>query len=193
MKRITVFCGSSAGKNEKYISRAYAFGKFLAEKNIDVIYGGAKVGLMGALADGALDIGGKVIGVLPHFLKEKELSHEGLTETIIVNTMHERKTKMNNLGDGIVALPGGFGTLDELFEILTWGQLGLHQKPIGVLNIDDYYQGLIDLLDIMVAKQFLKKINRKMLLFDDNQEGLIVKMVNYTPVVVPKWITKDRI
>ena len=193
MHRITVFCGSSFGTDKKYTAYAYAFGKFLAGKNLEVVYGGAKVGLMGALADGALEAGGRVTGVLPHFLKEKELAHEGLSHAIFVNSMQERKSKMNHLGDGFVALPGGYGTLDELFEILTWAQLGYHQKPIGVLNIEGYYQGLIDLLNTMVNKQFLKKINQEMLLFDNTQETLLDKMNNYQPVVVPKWITRDRI
>jgi uncharacterized protein (TIGR00730 family) len=189
MRSITVFCGSSSGNSDLYKSTAYTFGKFLAERHIDIIYGGAKVGLMGALADGALQAGGQVIGVIPHFIKAKEIAHEGISEIILVDSMQERKTRMNSLGDGAVALPGGFGTLDELFEMLTWAQLGFHQKPIGILNIDHFYQGLIDLLDTMVDQQFLKEVNRNMLSFDDQMEGLINQMENYIPVVVPKWIT----
>ena len=134
MKSVTVFCGSSMGTDPIYKSQAFLLGKTLAQQNIKLIYGGAKVGLMGAVADGALSENGKVIGVLPHFLGTKEIAHESLTELIRVESMHERKTKMSELSEGVIALPGGFGTLEELFEMLTWGQLGLHQKPIGILN-----------------------------------------------------------
>ena len=128
MKRITVFCGSSVGKNGKYREEAFLLGKILAQKNIGVVYGGAKIGLMGAVADGALSEKGEVIGVIPDFLQTKEVAHNELTEMIVVGSMHERKLKMHDLADGFIALPGGFGTMEELFEILTWGQLGLHKK-----------------------------------------------------------------
>ena len=136
MKSITVFCGSSFGSDEIYKEQAILLGQTLAKQNIQLIYGGANVGLMGAVADGVLLEGGKVIGVLPHFLQSKEIAHQDLTELILVETMHERKTKMNNLCDGVIVLPGGYGTLEEFFEMITWAQLGLHKKPIAILNIN---------------------------------------------------------
>jgi uncharacterized protein (TIGR00730 family) len=175
MKRITVFCGSSFGTDDIFKSQATMLGQTLAKRNIELVYGGANVGLMGAVADGVLSEGGKVIGVLPHFLKSKEIAHEHLTELILVDSMHKRKTKMNELCDGVIALPGGFGTLEEFFEMLTWGQLGLHQKPIAVLNIDGFYNALIDIVQTMVEKGFLKELNQKMLLVSDNIEELLEK------------------
>ena len=154
MKSITVFCGSSSGTDGVYKSQATLLGRALAERNIQLVYGGAQIGLMGAVADGVLTHGGRAIGVLPGFLKSKEIAHDRLTELIIVETMHERKTKMHELCDGVIALPGGFGTLEELFEMLTWGQLGLHKKPIGLLNTDNFYDPLITLLQTMVDNGF---------------------------------------
>ena len=191
MKRITVFCASSPGHDALYYDAAFTLGKTLATKQIGVVYGGAKVGLMGAVADGALSKNGTVIGVLPHFLSSKEIAHAGLTEMVMVDSMHERKTKMNELCDGVIALPGGFGTLEELFEMLTWGQLGLHQKPIGLLNINGFYNCLIDLLQTMVDKGFLKTINQEMLLVSDNADDLLERMQNYVPPAVEKWIDKQ--
>jgi uncharacterized protein (TIGR00730 family) len=193
MKRITVFCGSSFGIEEVYKQQAILLGQTLAKQNIELVYGGANVGLMGAVADGVLNQGGKVIGVLPHFLKSKEISHEGLTELILVDTMHERKTKMNDLSDGVIALPGGFGTLEEFFEMLTWGQLGLHKKPIAILNIDGFYDPLIILVQTMVDKGFLKQVNQQMLLVSDNIDELLEKMKNYIAPSVGKWISKETV
>lgn len=190
MKRITVFCGSSFGTEDIYKSEATALGKVLAQKGIELVYGGANVGLMGAVADGVLREGGKVIGVLPHFLQSKEIAHEGLTELILVDSMHERKTKMNELCDGVIALPGGFGTLEEFFEMLTWAQLGLHKKPIAILNIDGFYDALKVLIQVMVDKGFLKAVNQEILLVSDNIEDLITKMSEYTAPEVGKWISK---
>lgn len=189
MKRVTVFCGSSNGLNPIYAEQAFAFGKLLAEKNIELVYGGAKVGLMGAVAEGVLQHGGHVIGVLPHFLQQKEVAHTGLTELILVDTMHERKLKMHDLSDGAVALPGGFGTLEELFEMLTWGQLGLHRKPVAIYNTNGFYNPLIQMADTMVEEGFLKLVNREMLLVNDNAEALLSAMHTYQPVQVQKWIT----
>ena len=191
MKRLTVFCGSSFGTDDVFRSQATLMGQTLAKRNIELIYGGANVGLMGAVADGVLSKGGKVIGVLPHFLKSKEIAHEHLTELILVNSMHERKTKMNELCDGVIALPGGFGTLEEFFEMLTWGQLGLHQKPIAILNIDGFYNSLIDLVQTMVDKGFLKQLNQEMLLVSDNIEELLEKMENYQAPTTGKWVTNE--
>ncbi|MDP5201707.1 TIGR00730 family Rossman fold protein [Flavobacterium sp. DG2-3] len=193
MKRITVFCASSFGTEKIYEEQATALGKTLAEQNIELIYGGANVGLMGAVADGALNAGGKVIGVLPNFLRSKEIAHLGLTELILVESMHERKTKMNDLCDGVIALPGGFGTLEELFEMLTWAQLGLHKKPIAVLNINGFYDSLIELLQTMTEKGLLKEVNQKMLLVSDTIEDLLEQMKNYTAPTVGKWIDKKTL
>ncbi|WP_276381706.1 TIGR00730 family Rossman fold protein [Flavobacterium sp. H4147] len=192
MKNITVFCGSSFGTDEIFREQAALLGKTLAKQNLGLVYGGANVGLMGAVADGALSEKGTVIGVLPNFLRSKEIAHLGLTELILVESMHERKTKMNELCDGVIALPGGFGTLEELFEMITWAQLGLHKKPIAVLNINGFYDSLIELLQTMTEKGLLKEANQKMLLVSDNIDDLLEKMRNYTPPTVGKWIDPQK-
>lgn len=193
MNRITVFCGSSFGTEEIYKEQATLLGRTLAKQNIELVYGGANVGLMGAVADGVLNAGGKAIGVLPNFLRSKEIAHQGLTELILVESMHERKTKMNDLCDGVIALPGGFGTLEELFEMLTWAQLGLHKKPIAILNTNGFYDSLIELTETMVEKGLLKDVNQKMLLVSDNIDDLLDQMKNYIPPTVGKWIDKDKV
>ncbi|WP_264554056.1 TIGR00730 family Rossman fold protein [Flavobacterium sp. N2038] len=193
MKSITVFCASSFGTEKIYEEQAVALGKTLAQQNIQLIYGGANVGLMGAVADGALNAGGTVIGVLPDFLRSKEIAHKGLTELILVESMHERKTKMNDLCDGVIALPGGFGTLEELFEMLTWAQLGLHKKPIAILNVNGYYDALLELLKTMTEKGLLKEANQKMLLVSPDIDDLLNQMKNYTPPAVGKWINKEEV
>lgn len=193
MKSITVFCGSSFGSEDIYKEQAALLGQTLAKNNIQLVYGGANVGLMGAVADGALDGGGKVVGVLPYFLQSKEIAHQQLTELILVETMHERKTKMNELCDGVIVLPGGYGTLEEFFEMITWAQLGLHQKPIGILNIDRFYDDLISLVENMVDKGFLKQINRDMLLISGTIDELLEMMRNYKAPSVGKWISKDEV
>ena len=191
MKSVSVFCGSSAGTGNQYSAEAMALGKALALKDIMLVYGGAKLGLMGAVANGALSVGGKVVGVLPGFLQSKEIAHTGLTEMILVESMHERKMKMNDLSEGIIALPGGYGTLEEFFEMLTWAQLGLHQKPVALLNIDGFYDPLITLLQLMVDKGFLKEVNQRMLIVNNNIENLLRQMQEYRAPAVPKWITKE--
>ena len=193
MKRVTVFCGSNMGTDNNFENQANHVGKTLAQHNIEVVYGGAKVGLMGALANGALSEGGKVIGILPIFLKRKEIVHEGLTELIMVESMHERKTKMNELCDGVIALPGGFGTLEELFEMITWAQLGLHKKPIAVLNTNGFYDALILLVQTMVDNGFLKIENQRMILISDSIEDLLQQMKDYSAPEVNKWISKEDI
>ena len=193
MKRITVFCGSSMGNQPIFKTTADALGKAFVKRNIELVYGGAKVGIMGVIADAVLASGGKAIGVLPVFLQQKELSHEGLTELILVDTMHERKATMNELCDGVLALPGGFGTLEELFEMLTWGQLGLHKKPVGILNIAGFYDPLNVLIQTMVDNGFLKSSNRDMLLVDDNIEALLDKMGNYKAPEVTKWLAPGTV
>lgn len=191
MKSITVFCASSPGFDPVYYDAAFALGQLLAERNTALVYGGAKVGLMGAVADGALSRQGKVIGVLPHFLRTKEIAHEGLSELILVESMHERKTRMHELSDGVIALPGGFGTLEELFEILTWAQLGLHSKPIGLLNVDGFYDSLSALLQTMTDKGLLKEENRQMLLVNHDAPALLQQMSDYTAPVVGKWLSEE--
>lgn len=193
MKSITVFCGSSFGSDEIYKEQATLLGKTLTKENIQLIYGGANVGLMGAVADGVLQENGKAIGVLPHFLQSKEIAHQNLTELILVETMHERKTKMNDLCDGVIVLPGGYGTLEEFFEMITWAQLGLHKKPIAILNIDGFYDDLIKLVQTMVDKGFLKQINQEMLLVSDSIDELLEKMRNYKAPTVGKWISKEEV
>jgi uncharacterized protein (TIGR00730 family) len=192
MKRITVFCASSPGVESIFEEQAYALGKTLAQRHIGLVYGGAKVGLMGAVANGAIEHDGEAIGVLPHFLSSKEIAHEGLTELILVDTMHERKTKMHELCDGVITLPGGFGTMEELFEMLTWAQLGLHKKPVGILNVNGFYDDLIALIQNMVNKGLLKPINQQMLLIDDTIDGLLEKMQAYVAPDVAKWIKKEE-
>jgi len=191
MKRIVVFCGSSSGVDPVYEAQAYTTGVTLARLGIGIVYGGAKVGLMGAVANGALANGGEVIGVLPRFLSGKEIGHAGLTDLILVDNMHERKTKMQELADGVIALPGGFGTMEELFEMTTWGQLGLHKKPVGVLNIAGFYDELIALVQTMVDKGFLKAENQRILLFSDMLDELLEQMRNYQAPSAPKWITRE--
>ena len=193
MKRITVFCGSSIGTEKIFENQAFLLGQTLACLEIGLVYGGANIGLMGAVADGALSNNGEVIGVLPNFLKEKEIAHKNLTELIIVETMHERKTKMNELSDGVIALPGGFGTIEELFEMLTWAQLGLHKKPIAVLNINGYYDHLINLIQVMADRRFLSEANQQMLIVSDNINSLLELMKNYTSRTVGKWLNEKTV
>lgn len=192
MKRITVFCGSNFGTDEIYEKQAFRLGEILAQRHIGLVYGGANVGLMNAVAEGTLSKGGEVTGVLPVFIKDKGIAHKNLSELIIVNTMHERKTKMNELSDGVIALPGGFGTLEEFFETLTWGQLGLHRKPVGLLNINGFYDSLKILAQTMVEKGFLKEANRKMLLISDDIDKLIDQMENYIAPDIDKWIIREN-
>lgn len=193
MESIVVFCGSSEGYNEIYREVAYELGKTLALQNIRIIYGGAKVGLMGAVADGALQNGGKIVGVIPHFLKTKEVVHEGLTELITVDSMHDRKLKMYEMCDGAITLPGGWGTMDEMFEMLTWGQLGLITKPVGLLNINGYYEALKALTDNMVQEGFLNEYVNETLLMSGSISDLMELMDTYVAPEAPKWITKKTV
>jgi len=193
IKRLTVFCGSSFGTDKIYEEQAYELGKKLAYEQIGLVYGGAITGLMGTVANGVLENNGEAIGVLPYFLQGKEIAHNHLTELILVETMHERKTKMNELSDGVIVLPGGYGTLEEFFEMITWAQLGLHQKPIAILNINGFYDDLLQMIQTMVDKGFLKEINQKMLIVDKNIESLLNKIKNYEAPKVDKWISKDKV
>jgi len=191
MKSVVVYCGSGEGYDSTYRDIAYALGRLLAERSIRVVYGGAKVGLMGAVAEGALDAGGEVVGVIPHFLETKEIAHEGITQMIRVNTMHERKLKMHELSEAAITLPGGFGTMEEMFEMLTWAQLGLHQKPVGLLNINGYYDGLKVLVNNMVQEGFLGESYGNMLLSSESAEDLLDQMAQYQAPETPKYITKQ--
>lgn len=189
MKRLAVFCGSSNGASEAYKEGAILLGKELAKQGITLVYGGASVGIMGTLADTVLESGGQVIGVIPTLLEEREISHRNLTELIVVNSMHERKHKMVDLADGFIALPGGPGTLEEFFEVFTWAQLGLHQKPCGILNINHYYDLIISFFDHMNEQQFLQDKYRSMALVDSNPERLLEKFKAYTPPTVKTYTT----
>ncbi|MDW3193977.1 MAG: TIGR00730 family Rossman fold protein [Cytophagales bacterium] len=191
MKSIAVFCGSSMGNSPEFPVVTEQLGAFMGSKGIRLVYGGAQVGLMGVVADAVLKAGGEAIGVLPGFLGSKEIAHHGLSELIMVNSMHERKQKMSELCDGVITLPGGYGTMEELFEFITWAQLGLHSKPIGLLNVAGYYDALVRLVDDMVKFELLKPINREMLLISDNPEELLQLMHDYQAPEVPKWINPE--
>jgi len=192
MNSVVVFCGSSEGVTAQYAEDAFELGKTLAQNQIKLVYGGAKIGIMGSLAKGTTEAQGEVIGVIPEFLMKKEVFHPNLTDLIITKDMHERKMKMHELSDGIIMLPGGYGTLEEFFEMLTWAQLGLHQYPIGILNTNGFYDALLQMLRHMVQQGFVKQINYDMLLVDQDVNSLLTKMKNYEPIPVPKWITKDQ-
>ncbi|WP_044172496.1 LOG family protein [Flectobacillus major] len=192
MKNILVYCGSSLGFNEIYKNTATQAGKTLADKDKTLVYGAGSVGIMGTIADAVLANKGKVIGVIPSFMEKWEVQHTGLTETHVVETMHERKQLMAKISDGVVALPGGWGTLDELFEILTWKQLSLHQMPVGLLNVNGFFDPLIQMMAKMVEEGFLKQVNLDMLFIDDNFESLLNRMeqADYPDFPVGKWIDK---
>jgi uncharacterized protein (TIGR00730 family) len=193
MQSIAVYCGSNLGIDPVYREKAIELGKLLASNQITLIYGGARIGMMGAIAEAALSAGGNVIGVIPDFLKIKEVAHEGLTEMITVKSMHERKTIMYEKADGLIAMPGGFGTMEELFEMLTWAQLGLHSKPIGLLNAGGFYHPLIEMVEKMVQQAYLKQVYRDMLLVSGHPVLLLEKMSTYQAPKVSKWISPDKL
>ena len=188
MRSVCVFCGGNSGANPRFAEAAARVGEVIAEAGLCLVYGGSSVGLMGIAANAALARGGKVLGVIPESLASKEIAHLGLTELRVVSSMHERKALMVERSDAFVALPGGFGTLDELFEILTWGQLGLHRKPIALLNIDGYYNSLLDFLDRAVADQLLLEQHRGMLLLETNPDHLLLTFETYQAPHMEKWI-----
>lgn len=192
MNSIAVFCGSSEGNDTIIISQAILLGETLAKRKITLVYGAAKIGIMGKLAEASLNNKGKVIGVIPEFLKLKEVVHLGLHKLVSTQNMHQRKLKMHELSDGFIALPGGFGTFEELFEIITWAQLGLHQKPIGLLNSNGFFNDLIKMMNTMVAKGFLKIENLDIIIVENNIESLLDKMKNFKPKLVPKWLRENR-
>ena len=193
MKSITVFCGASEGDNPIYKQIGLETGKLLAKHSIEVVFGGGKIGIMGAVADGALSAGGRVTGVIPKFLRTKEVTHYGVTNLHVVETMHERKMLMHQLSQGVMALPGGYGTLDELFEILTWAQLGMHQHPIGLLNVNGYFNHLHAFVNHMCNEGFLNATVRDLILVDDNAERLLERMKNYQAPEIYKWITEEEV
>ena len=190
MKNILIYCGSSAGYNEIYKNTATHVGKILANQGLSLVYGGGSVGLMGTVADAILANGGKAIGVIPSFMEPWEVQHKGLTECIVTQTMHTRKQLMAEKSDAVIALPGGWGTLDELFEILTWRQLGLHKMPVGILNTNGFYDPMMVMLEKMVSEGFVKEANLKMLIVDNNIELLLEKLRNDVSEgeLVGKWL-----
>ncbi|WP_334073764.1 MULTISPECIES: TIGR00730 family Rossman fold protein [Paenibacillus] len=192
MKKIAVFCGSSFGAKDEYKQGAIALGRELATRGLSLVYGGSSVGLMGAVADAVLEEGGEVIGVLPVFLQDREIAHKNLSELIIVDTMHERKGKMAEIADGFIVLPGGAGTMDEFFEIFTWGQLGLHRKPCGLLNLGGYYDLLIKLFNHMTDEQFIQEKFRSMVLSDVTPGGLLDQFGTYEPPAVKTFLKSER-
>ncbi len=181
MKKICVYCGSSPGERPEYIEMARKLGREMARREIGLVYGGASIGVMGAIADAVLDSGGEVTGVIPRALMDKEISHAGLTRLKLVETMHERKMAMAGAADGFIALPGGLGTIEELFEILTWSQLEFHKKPCALLDICGYYEHLRRFLNHAENEGFVKNTHRGMLITDSNPAGILDKMAAYTP------------
>lgn len=188
MERICVYCGSNPGRDEVYLDAAEELGRLLAEREIGVVYGGASVGMMGAMADAALDAGGEVIGVIPDALLEREVAHDGLTDLHVVGSMHERKREMVELADGFVALPGGLGTLEEIFEVLTWAQLGFHEDPCGLLDVADYYANLVAHLDGATEAGFVREHHREMILIESEPATLLDRFEAYEPPQVEKWL-----
>jgi len=192
MKNICVYCGSSPGRLEAYSDAARALAQALVERDLGLVYGGASVGIMGLVADSVLQLGGRVVGVIPEALAQKELAHKGLTELHVTTSMHARKTLMADLSDGFIALPGGIGTLEEIFEIWTWAQLGFHAKPCGLLNVAGYYDGLVAFLDHTVAEQFVKPLHRSILSVEQEPSALLDRFAAYKAPSAHKWLDKDQ-
>lgn len=191
--RICVFCGSNSGARSEYADAAALLATHLVSNGIGIVYGGGKVGLMGKLADAALQAGGEVIGVIPRHLLEKEVAHSKLTELRIVGSMHERKALMADLSDAFIALPGGYGTFEEFCEVITWTQLGLHRKPCGVLNVAGYYDPLLRLFDHATDEQFVSPAHRALVISDEQPKSLVRRLFEYQLPTVGKWIDKDEI
>ncbi len=191
MKRVCVFCGSSPGRDPIFLDAAGRVGRSIARRGLELVYGGAHVGLMGAVADAALAAGAHVIGVIPQSMVDREVAHTGLPDLRVVGSMHERKAMMEVLSDAFLALPGGMGTLEEVCEIYTWGQLGLHAKPCGLLNVGGYYDPLLQLLDNAVDAGFLRSAHRSMVLVDIDPAALLDRFASYRPAIADKWITRE--
>lgn len=192
-RRVCVFCGSSMGARAVYADAAAALARCLVARGLALVYGGSSVGLMRVLADGVLAAGGEVIGVMPRHLVAREVAHRELTDLRVVGSMHERKALMAELSDAFIALPGGYGTLDEFCEILTWNQLGLQRKPCGILNVEGYYDPLLQLLDHAVAEGFLRAIHRGMLLVEPDPALLLARLLEFPVPLADKWIERDRV
>ena len=192
MKQICVFCGSSSGENPVYRQHAVELGLLLSKLEIGLVYGGGNVGLMGVLADSVLESGGRVTGIIPQSIADLEVAHLGLTSLQIVDTMHERKHLMGEMSDGFIALPGGFGTLDELSEVLTYNQLRLYDKPVGLLNVNGYFDGLLKFLDHCVEEKFVRPEHRNNIVVSDQVDELVARMKTYKPVMIRKWIEDIR-
>jgi len=193
IKNICVYCGSSSGKDPAFAAAAATLAQEMCKRNIGLIYGGAAVGIMGTVADAVLEAGGEAIGVIPKSLAVKEVAHENLTGLHVVASMHERKAMMADLADGFIALPGGWGTLEEIFEILTWAQLGFHDKPCGLLNIAGYYDGLIGFLDNSFEQKFVNELFRPMLMTSSEPASLLDKFAVYQAPKVRKWMAEDEL
>ena len=192
MQSVCVFCGSSPGLDPAYTEAARSLGRTLAKANIRLVFGGGHVGLMGVVSNAAIEAGGEAIGVIPKFLVERELAHTGLTDLRIVGSMHERKAMMSDLSEGFITLPGGTGTLEEFFEILTWAQLGEHEKPCGLLNVAGYYDPLLTVFDQMVNRGFLSGPNRNLVLIESEPERLLQRLESYQPPKTAKWIDRSE-
>ena len=192
MKRICVYCGSSPGKLNEYREAARSLGHEMAGRGLGLVYGGASVGVMGAVADAVLERGGEAIGVIPYALATKEVSHHGLNELIVVDSMHERKARMAELSDGFIALPGGWGTIEEIFEMLTWAQLGFHEKPCGLLNVASYYDPLYSFLEQAIDQRFVKEEFRPMMMMENSAEMLLDRFAAYQAPKVKKWIGPEE-
>jgi len=192
IKRICVYCGSSSGKKPDYAQQARSLAEHLLEQNIGLVYGGANIGIMGEVANAVLQGGGEVMGIIPKSLARKEVAHFGLSDLRVVDSMHQRKTIMADESDGFIALPGGIGTLEELFEILTWAQLGFHQKPCGLLNVESYYDDLERFLNKAVDQGFVRKQHRDMLLIKAEPAELLTSMLQYRAPKMDKWIDRDQ-
>lgn len=192
MPNICVYCGSNPGKSTAYIESAGILGRELVSRGYGLVYGGASVGLMGAVADAILESGGQAFGVIPFALAEKELAHKSLTELFVVNSMHERKSKMAELSDGFIALPGGWGTMEEIFEALTWAQLGIHDKPCGLLNVEGYYDHLDAFLSHAMEERFVRSEYRPMVMVESEPRALLDRFASYQPPQVIKWITAEE-
>lgn len=188
-RRVCVFCGSSTGASPAYREAATALGRLLAERGVGVVFGGGRIGLMGALAEAALACGGEVVGVIPGPLRTRELAHPGVAAMHVVPTMHARKALMNELSDAFLALPGGFGTFDELFEVVTWGQLGIHEKPIGLLNVGGYFDALLAMVDHAVAEGFVRQPQRELLCVATDPGELLAAMARHRPAPILRWVT----
>jgi uncharacterized protein (TIGR00730 family) len=191
MKTICVFAGANLGTRDEYRTAAEDLGRTLAGRHIGVVYGGARIGLMGAMADAALAVDGNVVGVIPAALADREVAHDGLSDLRIVASMHERKATMADLSDGFIALPGGWGTLEELFEILTWAQLGLHQKPCGLLNVAGYFDRLLSFVEYSIDEGFLRREYGSIILVSSSPGALLDMMAVYRPLPLQKWIDRE--